>query len=283
MTYAEVQPIALAIMTSIITGGFVLVFVEIGNRKNRENDRHDAIMNPFMHKLSAYFRYVNWSRIVYPKNMEENEKEFKKLVDVMDRYGSILVMKGGDYSIDDFTAQQLYDIAFDINNIWYYHDKMHPCRLIWDGAISYDGTNYVAKELKEINPIYLSEKQDVALLAKVSGEFYTDVYQIIENETFRHEAYLRQYNRQTRWVSVFFSFVLLVLCLMLFVRLPVLLLQIASVAIVLMLVFSLLMLAVDVKEWVKIELKLVRHRRERQERKIGGKDRRMYKRQIKKK
>lgn len=38
MTYAEVQPIALAIMTSIITGGFVLVFVEIGNRKNREND-----------------------------------------------------------------------------------------------------------------------------------------------------------------------------------------------------------------------------------------------------
>lgn len=236
-----------------------------------------------MHKLSAYFRYVNWSRIVYPKNMEENEKEFKKLVDVMDRYGSILVMKGGDYSIDDFTAQQLYDIAFDINNIWYYHDKMHPCRLIWDGAISYDGTNYVAKELKEINPIYLSEKQDVALLAKVSGEFYTDVYQIIENETFRHEAYLRQYNRQTRWVSVFFSFVLLVLCLMLFVRLPVLLLQIASLAIVLMLVFSLLMLAVDVKEWVKIELKLVRHRRERQERKIGGKDRRMYKRQIKKK
>lgn len=101
------------------------------------------------------------------------------------------------------------------------------------------------------------------MLAKVSGEFYTDVYQIIENETFRHEAYLRQYNRQTRWVSVFFSFVLLVLCLMLFVRLPVLLLQIASVAIVLMLVFSLLMLAVDVKEWVKIELKLVRHRRER--------------------
>ena len=31
------QPIALAILTSIITGGFVLVLVEIGNRKNREN------------------------------------------------------------------------------------------------------------------------------------------------------------------------------------------------------------------------------------------------------
>lgn len=48
MCYSEVQPIALAILTSIITGGFVLVFVEIGNRKNRENDKHDQIMAPFM-------------------------------------------------------------------------------------------------------------------------------------------------------------------------------------------------------------------------------------------
>ena len=35
MAYTEVQPIVLSILTSIITGGFVLVFVEIGNRKNR--------------------------------------------------------------------------------------------------------------------------------------------------------------------------------------------------------------------------------------------------------
>lgn len=277
MTYAEVQPIALAIMTSIITGGFVLVFVEIGNRKNRENDRHDAIMTPFMHKLSAFFRFVNWCRIVYPRNMDGNEKEFKKLVDEMDRYGSSLVMGGGDYSIDDFTAKQLYDIAFDINNIWYYHDKMHPCRLTWDGAISYDGTDYVAKELKEINPIYLSEKQDVALLAKVSGEFYTDVYQVIENEVFRHEANLRQYDRQTKWVSAFFSFVLLMLCVMLFVHLPVLLLQIASACIVLMLVVSLLTLAIDVKVWEKWDLKRAKKRKERNE----AKERRLYKRRLK--
>ncbi len=61
MCYSDVLSIALAILTSIITGGFVLVFVEIGNRKNRENDKHDQIMAPFMHKLSAYFRYISWS------------------------------------------------------------------------------------------------------------------------------------------------------------------------------------------------------------------------------
>lgn len=51
MCYSDVLPIALAILTSIITGGFVLVFVEIGNRKNRENDKHDQIMAPFMQVL----------------------------------------------------------------------------------------------------------------------------------------------------------------------------------------------------------------------------------------
>lgn len=251
MTYAEVQPIALAIMTSIITGGFVLVFVEIGNRKNRENDRHEVIMSPFMHKLSAYFRFINWCRIVYPPDINEKEQSFKALVDEMSKYGSALVLGGGDYHPDDFTAKQLYDIAFKINNIWYFHDKMNHCRLQWEDSISYDGTDFVAKELKEINPLYLSEQRSVDLVAKVSGEFYTDIYQQIEHETLRHESYLRQFNTQTVWVASFFSFVLLILCLMLFVKLPVLILQFASACIVLMLVMSLLTLAIDVKVWVK--------------------------------
>lgn len=65
----EVSQIALTILTSIITGGFVLVFVEIGNRKNREDDRHDQIMYPFMHKLSAYFRFISWCshNVIYSK------------------------------------------------------------------------------------------------------------------------------------------------------------------------------------------------------------------------
>lgn len=42
MDYNTVQNIAIPILTSIITGGFVLVFVEIDNRKNRENDRKET-------------------------------------------------------------------------------------------------------------------------------------------------------------------------------------------------------------------------------------------------
>lgn len=38
MTYEILYSTVVAILTAIITGGFILVFVEIGNRKNREMD-----------------------------------------------------------------------------------------------------------------------------------------------------------------------------------------------------------------------------------------------------
>ncbi len=246
MTLMDIQPIALAILTSIITGGFVLVLVEIGNRRNRENDRHEQIMRPFMHRLSAYFRFISWcsSHIIYPKPLDDYEKFFKKLVNEIGNYGGRAITSGGDYGIGYFTAKHLDDIASDINNIWYWHDKMNPCRLTWNGRT---GGDFIQKELREINPIYIGLPQNVNLVAKVSGEFYTDIYQPVEYETYRHEAYMRQYKRQTVTVCLFVVFVLLILSIMLFVKMPVLLLQMATFAVIMMLIGSLLMLAVDVK------------------------------------
>lgn len=257
MCYSDVQPIALAILTSIITGGFVLVFVEIGNRKNRENDKHDQIMSPFMHKLSAYFRYISWSssHIIYPKPLEGYEEDFKNLIKEIGGYGGRAITSGGDYGIDYFTAEKLYRIAFDINNIWYFHDKMHPCRLTWDNRTHSD--EYISKELKEINPIYLKDVISVDLVAKVSGEFYTDVYQPIENETYKHEAYQEHYKRQTTLVAGFVCFVLFLLSIMLFVKLPTILLQIGTLLVIFMLVASLLMLAVNIRTQIKCWNKII--------------------------
>ena len=138
MHATTIQPLLVSILTSIITGGFILVFVEIGNRKNRENDRYEQIMRPFMHKLSAYFRFINWcsSRIKYPNKLNECEQEFKKLVKEIGVYGGRAVTSGGDYSIDYFSADELYKICTNkINNIWYYYDKMKPCNLSWEECL----------------------------------------------------------------------------------------------------------------------------------------------------
>lgn len=252
MMYSEVLTIAVSILTSIITGGFVLVFVEIGNRKNRENDNHYQIATPFMHKLSAYFRFVSWcnNHIIYPESLNYYEKEFKGLVSEIGGYGGRATTSGGDYGVEYFSAAEIYEIAFKINNIWYFHDKMHPCRLIWAERLR--GTeDFMSKELKEINPIYLKDSIGVDLVAKVSGEFYTDVYQPIEDETYRHEAYQTQYGRQTVFVIASFLYVLLVLSLMLFLKLPMLMLQISVFCAILLLVSSLMLLAIDVRKQIR--------------------------------
>lgn len=248
MSYIEIQPIVLAILTSIITGGFVLVFVEIGNRKNRENDRYDQIMMPFMHKLSSYFRYVSWAShsIVYPKEVNEKEKSFRGLINEMAKHGSILIMSGGDYSVDEFSAKELKNLADDINNIWYWHNKMRPCQLKWDSSFAFD-SDFVRRELQAINPAYLADIQDVSLLAKVSGDFYIYHYQYVEYETYRYEVYRKHYNRLSTGVLMSFIFVLFILSLMLFLHLPVILLQLATMFAVLMLAICLSLLAIDVK------------------------------------
>ena len=259
MVQQSVQTILLSILTSIITGGFVLVLVEIGNRKNRAKDRCDQIIGPFMHKLSSYFRFMSWShfRIRYPGQTNENETKFKALVNEVSNHGSKLIVSGGDYTLDDFSAEELLDLCQNkINNIWYYHDRMHPCNLKWD---NFGGTeDFIKKELKEIFPNYLSRSIDVNLVSKISGDFYTDIYQPVENEIFKYESYHLHYRRQTFFVVGAVLFVLMVLIAMLFVVLPIGLMQAAGVLVMILLAFCLLILGVETDIQIKYYNRFVR-------------------------
>lgn len=249
-----VQSILLSILTSIITGGFILVFVEIGNRKNRENDRNDQIMRPFMHKLSSYFRFLCWCspHIEYPKDLKEDEnvRQFKKLVETVSAYGVSLISSGYEYDVEHFSASELDDICRKINNIWYYYDKMNPCNLIWDEQ-PFDSDEYIVKELKEFLPNHLSLPIDIGLVSKVSGDFYTDIYQPIENELYRHEIYVNHFKRQSRFVAIAVGFVLIVLTLILFIVLPIFLMRITGVLVVLFLILCLLLLGMNMNTQIK--------------------------------
>jgi len=82
---------------------------------------------------------------------------------------------------------------------------------------------------------------------------------LIEDETYRHEAYQVQYHRQTKFVALSFMYVLLVLSLMLFFKLPIPLLQFAAFYAILMLAASLIMLAVDMKKQIAWHNRIVNY------------------------
>lgn len=254
--YSTLYTTVLSILTAIITGGFVLIFVEIGNRKNRENDKFEVEFRPFMHKLSAYLRFMSWvsHHIEYPRDLDEHEKPFKQLVNSLSRYGGRLTMSGGDFGIESFTSEKLDSIADDINNVWYWHDKMHPLNLRFDNRSVQ--TEFIKKELKEINPMYLTLPIDVDLVAKVSGEFYTDIYQLVEHIPRNHEACVEHYGRQTNIVLMSVILVLGLFASMLFFKLSLLVLQLSGLSVILLLMLCLLLLGVDIKKQIRLHYKI---------------------------
>ena len=238
-TYSTV----LTILTAVITGGFILVFIELGNRKNRLNDSYNQIMSPFIKKLSAYFRFISWSKwhLIYSKEQDYYEDNYKKLINIIGQYGYKLIMSGGDFSINHFTSHELNSIALDINNIWYWHDKMHPCKIQWEQS-DLGANEHINNELNKINPSYLSLKHDAYMVAKVSRDFYVDIYQYVENETYKYESIRGLLHHQTIIVSVGVIMVLILLSLMLFFCIPACVLKWSTLVIILLLICCLLML-----------------------------------------
>lgn len=263
MDYTSTQSILLSILTSIITGGFIIVFIEIGNRKNREIDRYEQFMMPFMKKLTAYFRFISWynNSIIYPKDKEDNVISFQKIVNEMAKYGTSSIMSGFIYDIDSFSTKKLKNISYQINEIWYCYDKMNPCKikLANDNFVLNELKDKLDKELLSINPTYLRYSKDVFLISKVSGDFFIDIFQPIENYIDIHNEYMLHYRRQYLLVVLSITFVLLSLILMLFVKLPMWIMRIDGMICVLLLIISLLLLGVDIKTQIRIIGKFIKN------------------------
>lgn len=260
MQDSQIYTTALTILSAIITGGFVLVYVELSNKRNRHNDRYEQMMLPFMHKLTSYFKFVSWCRncIKYPKPNERNEgeKQFHDLVHELGGYGGRAIVSGGDYSIDKFSANQIYDLSNKANQIWYIRDRMNPCRLEWQHS-GLNDEEYIHRELTEVFPHYAMQNINLDLFTKVSFEFFVEVYQPIEYDTYYHEVYLSLLRRQTYFVSFAVVYVLILLASMLFISLPALVIQVGTLAAMIMLLISLMLLGINEKVQIRFIDKII--------------------------
>lgn len=247
--------IVLSILTSILTGGFVLILVEIGNRRNRSLDIHYQIMRPFMKKLSAYFRFIHWMHtyLHYPESNDMTfcERNFKELIEQMQKFGSEIILSGGDYPVDYFENKTLTDIAKCMNNIWYYYDRMNPRRITFEERIGFC-ENFIEKELSTINPIYLKQDKDESLIVDVSEDFYLDIYQPIEHELYRNSNCLYCCKAQSFFAVFAVILISVTLTSMLFISMNLVVLKIITAIIVGMFCISVLSLCVNQTRQLRI-------------------------------
>lgn len=205
----EHYSIAVTILTALLTGGFLMLFIE--NRHIGDNvvNRYHFIMMPFMHRLSNYFKFISSAKTYYVVNRGDKEEyvhDFKSLLDKMGKLAHPCIMSGQDYPSSKFSAQELDKLCDDINRIWYYWDDKHN---YMQGHYVYETDK--AERFNALGHEYLKEvfsKEfdgkifSMSLISDVSGKFYTDVWQPIQHVPFQYEHWQKE-DQKFRLLSLF--------------------------------------------------------------------------------
>ncbi|WP_216594338.1 hypothetical protein [Segatella maculosa] len=205
----EHYSIAVTVLTALLTGGFLMLFIE--NRHIGDNvvNRYHFIMTPFMHRLSNFFKFISSAKIYYVINRADKEvyvHDFKSLLDKMGKYAHPCIMSGQDYPCSKFSAQELEMLCDDINRIWYYWDDKHNYmqgHYVYETDRAERFATLGHEYLKEVFPKeFDGEKFSMALISDVSGKFYTDVWQPIQHVPFQYE-YWQKKDHKFKELSIF--------------------------------------------------------------------------------
>ncbi len=206
--------IATTILSALLTGGFILFFIENQHIESEVIHRYHAIMDPYYHKLSLYLKFVYFinSRIDYEDLNRVVGKKFYTLVEGLANLGSRIYITGKDISY--MTSEQLESLNESINNVWYLNDdnpsireniKLNNSQIFPDSQIT--------EVLTELSGKYASHDIDKKLLPKVSGDFYGEIWEPVENVTYEFEKWQEKCTAFKKLLITSIVFVMAVLVL----------------------------------------------------------------------
>ena len=175
--------IAVDILTALLTGGFLLFFIETMHIESDVKQRFKAIMNPFYHKLSKLTVFVGYLRSAIRFPDMERAKYLKDDMEYIRKAGDVPSSSGRD--IPYMKSRDLEKLCDIINDVWYNLDKSSELR----HSITIDsGFMNIAKEaLCEVYPEYKDKEIDADVLQDATGDFYIRYWQPVEHCTPNYE------------------------------------------------------------------------------------------------
>lgn len=190
--------IIISILAALLTGGFLMIFIESQKVAGSVTDRFHFVMNPFFHSFSSYVKFISSFRTCFTFKITKDTdciKRLKENVEKIAGLGGQSIMSGQDFPADHFTAKELDLICKTINNIWYlidgnqsYIDK----HLEFDSRHAKMFSQYAKDYLEGISPKYKGIPLTKDMLAKVSGDFFVDIYQPIQDILFQYEFWQKK-------------------------------------------------------------------------------------------
>lgn len=193
--------LVVTILSALLASAVLMIFIENQHIAANVVSRYQMIMLPFMHKLSNYFKYVyNVRHTIRITNKNDCVTDYVNLLKKFDKYSFDTTMSGKDYSIGCFSSVQIGTICDDISKVRYLYKKYQIERTgsyMLDKLPNYEITN---SYLCEIFPKLRYDESSLQQLADVSGKFYDELYQPIQNYPPRYELWQKK-DRQFKWLT----------------------------------------------------------------------------------
>ena len=193
----EQASIIVTILAALLTGGFLMIFIDSQQVANNMAERFHFIMRPFFHGFTNYVRFIYFFKSCFSFRGIETEGYMKRLKDDLEqisRLGGKSITAGQEFPSDYFTAKQLDSICETINDVWYCIDKdYHRFQKIeFDTRLAEMFSEDIIGYLGGISPTYKGTELTKHLLSNVSGDFYVNFYQPIEHILPHYEYWLKK-------------------------------------------------------------------------------------------
>lgn len=247
----EQVSIIIPIIVALLTGGFIILFLENQHIGANVIERYHFVMQPFMHRLSNYFKFLSSAKVYFSINRGTKKEDaeyvflFNNLMDKLGHFAYPCILSGQDYPVSKFTAKQLKNICEEINNVWYYWDRKRNYMIDY---CSYDtekaeqfGT--LGRECLDVVFPQKYNKQELSLnlISDVSGTFFTDIYQPIQHVPYEYEYWCKQEKifQATTFCTIGLCLVTLTIILLLRYFIPLCVINLLTLLSIISLVYSL--------------------------------------------
>lgn len=219
--------IIIPIIVALLTGGFIILFLENQHVGANVIERYHFVMQPFMHRLSNYFKFLSSAKVYFSINRgtKKEDAEYVFLFnDLMDRLGRMAfpcIMSGQDYPVSKFSAKQLQGICEDINNVWYYWDNKRSYMIDYCSYDSHKAEMFGKLDREYLNEVFPHKYDEtefsLGMISDVSGTFYANVYEPIQHVPFEYEQWCKKEEefKKLTFVTIGLCLVTLVVILLL--------------------------------------------------------------------
>lgn len=180
--------IAVEILSALLTGGFLLFFIETMHIESDVEQRFKYIMNPFYHKLSKMAAYIGHMRsaLSFPKS--EKGERLKSHMDYIKKAGIVPLTSGRD--IPYMQSKQLKKLCYIINEIWLgLEDSAFRGELVINDGY---GIDLASISLAEVYDNYRDKPMDINTLHDVAGSFFNDYWEPVEHCTPNYEYWQKK-------------------------------------------------------------------------------------------